>query len=396
MDISTGRVETVPRAPLFAAGALAMFAFGMLVAMLGALFGLPAMRERLGVDLAQQGNLFGILSAGLVASSAFAGPAIDRIGTKPVLVSAAAMVAGGLVAFATASGFTAAAAAAVLLGIGGGWLNTASNALVSDVFPEQRGRMLNLVGTFFGLGALFVPLVVAAAMDALSITGILLVCSGVAAVTMVASAVPRFPSPHEGGSFSFSEMLRVGRDRGVLLFAVLLLFEASNEASLSGWTSTYVGAMGWTPRVATLVLVGYWVTAIIGRTLAARAQSLMRKERFVVACGLLSIAGCAVLLAGAGRLPVLALGAFATSLGLSGIYPTVLAMAGDRYHRFAGTIFGFLFTIGSSGSILAPLALGHISQAHGLRAGMLVPMVGTILVTLCAVAASTERFAHRS
>jgi MFS transporter, FHS family, glucose/mannose:H+ symporter len=396
MDTSTTTVETVPRARLFAAAALAMIVFGMLIAMLGALFGLPAMRERLGVDLAEQGNLFGILSAGLLVSSAIAGPAIDRFGNKPVLVSAAAMVTAALVAFATANGFSAAAAAALLLGVGGGWLNTASNAVVSDVFPEDRGRMLNVLGMFFGVGALFVPLVVAAALDRLSITGIMLLCAGVAGTAALASALPRFPPPREGASFSVVEMLRVGRDPGVLLLAVLLLFESSNESALSGWTSTYVGAMGWTPRAATAVLVGYWITAIAGRALAARAQSWMAKERLVIAYSILSIVGCAVLLASAGWLPGLALGALATSLGLSGIYPTVLAIAGDRYHRFAGTIFGFLFTVGNSGNILSPLALGHISQAFGLRAGMLVPLVGAVLVTLCALTARSARLAHHS
>ncbi len=54
------------------------------------------------------------------------------------------MVTAALLAFALATGFGAAAAAALLLGIGGGWLNTATNVLVSDIYPDDRGRMLNL------------------------------------------------------------------------------------------------------------------------------------------------------------------------------------------------------------------------------------------------------------
>jgi len=370
---------------------MTMFVFGMLIAMLGTLFGLPAMRERLGIDLAQQGDLFSVLFIGLLVSTTVVGPTLDRIGSKPVLVSASAMVTVALLAFALAHGFGAAALAALLLGVGGGWLNAATNALVSDVFPDDRGRMLNLLGTFFGIGALFVPLVVALFFNVLSIAGTMVLCAGVAGASTVLCAVLPFPPPREGAAFSFAGMLGVAKDRGVLLFALLLLFQAGNETALSGWTSTYVGSVGWSPRVATLILVGYWIMAIAGRALSSRAQAWTGKERLVVISGVLSVSGCVVLLVAAGWLPGLAFGALMTSLGFSAIFPTVLAMAGDRYHRFAGTVFGFLFTVGNVGSITFPWALGHISQAFGVRLGMLVPLAGTVLMTACALVVAGRR-----
>ncbi len=377
---------------------MTMFVFGMLIAMLGTLFGLPAMRERLGIDLAQQGDLFSVLFIGLLVSTAIVGPTLDRFGCKPVLVSASAMVTVALLAFALAHGFGAAALAALLLGVGGGWLNAATNALVSDVFPDDRGRMLNLLGMFFGIGALFVPLVVALFFNVLSIAGTMVLCAGVAGASTVLCAVLPFPPPHEGAAFSFAGMLGVAKDRGVFLFALLLLFQAGNEAALSGWTSTYVGSVGWSPRVATLILVGYWIMAIAGRALSSRAQAWTGKERLVVISGVLSVSGCVVLLVAAGWLPGLTLGALMTSLGFSAVFPTVLAMAGDRYPRFAGTVFGFLFTVGNVGSITFPWALGHISQAFGVRLGMLVPLAGAVLMTACAIAVASgprEPATHR-
>jgi len=75
-----------------------------------------------------------------------------------------------------------------------------------------------------------------------------------------------------------------------------------------------------------------------------------------------------------------------TSASLAGVYPTALAIAGDRYQRFAGTVFGTLFSVGALGGMALPSALGHLSEAAGLRTGMVVPLLGTAAVTLLAVA----------
>jgi fucose permease len=379
---------------LFAAACVGMFTFGMVIALLGALFGLPEMRERLAINLAQQGDLFSILSFGMLLSSLVAGPVLDRFGAKPVLTSAATLTTAALLGFTLARGFGAAATAAVLLGLGGAWLNIATNALVSDIFPDQRGRAMNLLGVFFGVGALFVPLVVAAGFHHLSVGGTMVVCASVSGATTVVCALLRFPPPHEAGSFSFVEMLRAARYPGVLLFAFVLFLQGGNESAVSGWTSTYIGSVGWSPFIATVILLGYWVVAIIGRLMSARAEARLGKPRLVLVSAIGSVAGCLVLLGGASQLALLAAGAGLTGLALSPIYPTVLAIAGDRYQRFAGTVFGLLFSIGALGNISFPWVVGHISQAAGVRAGMLVPLVGAIGVTVCAWVIMTADSRH--
>lgn len=374
------------RRPLFAVSCLAMFVFGMVIALLGTLFGLPEMRGRVGVDLAQQGQLFGVMFFGLLAATVVAGPVQDRFGAKLVLVGAAGMVAAGLASFGFARGFAGAAGAAALMGTGAGWLNLGANALVADLYPQSRGRMLNLANVFFGVGALFAPLLVSVGYGTLSVGGILAACAAVAAAGAVAAAPLAFPPPRERASFSLAAFWHTARQPGVLLLAALMFFEMGNEAALSGWTSTYAGAMGWSPRAATAILLGYWAMAIIGRSLSAALQSRVGNERLVLGAALVSAAGCAVLLVGARSLPALALGAWITALGLSPVVPTTLAVAADRHHRFGGSVFSLLFTIGTVGSTSFPLALGQLSEAAGLRSGMAVPLAGALGVACCALA----------
>jgi FHS family glucose/mannose:H+ symporter-like MFS transporter len=374
----------VNRSALFWAACGGIFVFGIVLALLGTLFGLPGMRERLGIDLAGQGNLFLLLYAGIFAASLVGGPLIDHVGNKVVLTASSLLVALAMAGFALADTFALAGGAALALGLGGGGLNAANNVLVSDLYPENRGPRLNILGTFFGVGALCIPLAAAGLAARLSVTRLLAGSAVLAGLSAVAYAALAFPSAHEAETFSWSRAARVVRYPGVLLFGLLLLFQSGNEASIGGWTSTYVGEVGWSTQVATWVLSGYWAALMLARLLSARLLSHAAKPRLVLLSGVGSAAGCVLLLV-ASSLPLVATGVVLLGASYANVYPTTLAMVGDRYQRFTGTVFGVLFSIALVGGMAFPWAIGHISQALGVRAGMLLPLSGAIAVCVLIV-----------
>ena len=163
---------------LFGGAATGIFVFGIVMAVLGTLFGLPEMRSRLQMTLAQQGTMFLLLFLGIFIATVIAGPVIDAIGNKAILVVSSLLVAAGMAGFTFAHSFGTAAIPAVLLGCGGGGLNTSTNALVSDLFGDRRGPMLNLLGIFYGIGALCIPLFAAAITGHFQIAPQLLFCAG--------------------------------------------------------------------------------------------------------------------------------------------------------------------------------------------------------------------------
>ena len=361
-----------------------MFVFGIVLAILGVLFGLPEMRERLGVTLIQQGDIFLALFFGVFLSTIIVGPMIDSFGNKLVLITSSVLVAIALCMFAAAHSFLAATAAAFALGFGGGGLNTSANALIADLYPENRGPMLNVVATFYGIGALLIPVLAAAIAGVFSIAQLLLTAAALAAVCAIGYVVLPFPAPREVIGFSLLASLKAARYPGVLLFGALLFCQSGNEAVIGGWTSTYAGSIGATPRVATWILAGYWAALTLGRVMGARLLAFVPKTRLVLASAIGSAIGSAVLLAST-SIVILALGAAIAGLSFAAIYPTTLAIAADRYQRLAGTIFGLLFAIGLCGGMLFPWLVGHIGQSATLRSGMAVPFVGALVVCTLAV-----------
>ncbi|HVM76131.1 MAG TPA: MFS transporter [Candidatus Saccharimonadales bacterium] len=370
---------------LFGEAAAGIFVFGIVMAILGTLFGLPEMRARLGISLAQQGTVFLLLYAGIFAATLVAGPGIDAIGNKPILLVASLLVAGAMAGFVYAHTFRAAMVPAVLLGLGGGGLNISTNALVSDLYGERRGPMLNVLGIFYGVGALCIPLLAAVIAGHFTIPQLLWICAGMAGVCAIVFLLMSFPAAVEAQSFSWKDAARVVRYPGVLLIGLLLFCQSGNEASIAGWTSTYAGpaGLGLGPRVATVVLAMYWGSLMLGRLAAAQLLGFARKTQLVIASAVGSVAGAWILIASESTLTLM-VGAIVLGLSYASIFPTVLAIAGDAYQKMAGTVFGLLFAIALIGGMTFPWAVGRLAEAANVRAGMVVPLFGAALICLIA------------
>ena len=378
--------KTSRRKVLFGGAATGIFVFGIVMAVLGTLFGLPEMRQRLQIDLSQQGNVFLLLYLGILLATLLAGPVIDSMGNKVILVTSAALVASGMAGFAYTHSFGGAAISAVLLGLGGGGLNTSTNALVSDLYGEDRGPMLNVLGIFYGIGALGIPLLAAVIAGNFPIAQQLLICAGLAGASALLFLGVQFPEASGNRSFSWREALQVARFPGLLVLGFLLFCESGNEASIGGWSSTYVAETGLGARTATLILAGYWAALMVGRLLVARMLKFVGKRQLVLGSGLGALAGAAILLTS--RLEgMLVAGVLLLGFSYAGVFPTALAVAGDSYRKMTGTVFGLLFAIALVGGMSFPWAVGQISQRFGVRYGMFVPLAGA--AGICVLAART-------
>ena len=371
--------DTLQRAPLFLSACAGLLVFGVVMVLLGTLFGMPETRARLDVTgMVRQGDLQTLLLFGVFLATVAAGPLIDRYGNKLVLAVSALLATLALLGFVVVAGYTAALVFGCVLGIGGGGLNMATNVLVSDLFADDRGARLNLLAVFFGVGALLVPLAAAMA-GATHITWVMAAAAAISAACMVSYLLLAFPPAREASGFSLREAGKVVRYPGVLLFAFLLFFESGNEAALTGWTSTWAGAMGAGARTATLALALFQAMMMLGRIAASRVLRVVREDQLVLGSAVGALVSMAILVSA--RSPVvLALGAALGGLTFASVYPTILAMAGNRYRSFAGTVFGVLFAVGLSGGMVFPWSIGNLSQSVGFRAGMAMPVGGAAII----------------
>src|SRR5262249_51634010 len=142
----------IHRASLIATVNACMFVFGVVLLLMGSL--LPSLR----VSGARAGSLGSLPLIGILAATILIGPLLDKVGAKPALAAGLALIVAAMTVIPSLVSYPALATTALVYGLGGGILNTATNALVSDLSASGRGVALNLLGFSFSLGAVTAPL----------------------------------------------------------------------------------------------------------------------------------------------------------------------------------------------------------------------------------------------
>ncbi len=343
------------------------FVLGIAISALGSL--LPALFAAIGFQKAAAGGLFLAMNFSMLIGSLIFGPICDRFGYRALLLLSTLMVAGAFGLLSGAAGYRTVLLPLAVLGLGGGALNGAINALLNDISPERRNRALNLLGLFFGFGALFTPFLIGSALDLLGLRTILLGLLVFALGPFVLFLVARFPAPKHREGFSREELATLFRNPLLFLFGLLLFFQSGNEFTVGGWLSTYLGeSAGMSPRAAAFALAGFWTAFMLGRLAASRWGERWSSAAVVTgsaALGFLAVSGL-ILLPGStwgfAWVPLI-------GLGFAAIFPTILAEAGAVFASYSGTAFGALFVMALSGGMSAPWLVGRIAQEHGIGTG---------------------------
>ena len=377
-------MSTSSRRALFACACLGMLTFGIVLTTLGSV--LPSIIERFGIDKAQAGALFVLMTLGIIAGSLVFGPMVDRYGYKGILLAATALIVIGLEGIAFAPSMALLRAAIVIIGLGGGIINGATNALVADISADARGANLNLLGVFFGVGAVGVPFVLAILTGRFSQPALIAGVGALVAVPLVIIAVTGFPAPKQPQGFPIAAAGGLLKDPLMLLMGLMLFLESGLELTVGGWTSTFVHEeLAVTAGKALVILSLYWLGMMLARI--ALGSILRRTSHFKVlyVCLAIALAGAALLLTGRSA-AVATIGVFLLGVGFAAMFPTVLGFIGDRYATLSGTAFSLAFAMALVGGMLLPYVTGILGGKYGMRGSfVIVPAAIVVLAALLGI-----------
>lgn len=159
--------------------------FVMSIGVLMTIFPLFAV-ESLGISLTDVGLLMGFRSVGFVLAMFSMGAISDRVGGKPVMLFGLGATAVLIAALGFVSSFWGIAAVIFVLGISTGAIWIVSPVLVAEsVEPAQRGAAIGTYRTFFDLGSILGPIVMAWVFEAYGMLPCLYLASALLLVNLV-------------------------------------------------------------------------------------------------------------------------------------------------------------------------------------------------------------------
>src|SRR5687767_7529729 len=187
-----------------------MLVVGIVLTTLGSV--LPALVERFAISKAEAGSLFSLLSFGIMVGSLMFGPIVDRFAYKTLLLASLALIFVGLEGLGGAPSFAWLRPATLVVGLGTGAVNGAANSLVADISEGERGADLSLLGIFFGIGAVGVPLGMSVMLRYFDYGSLILGLGFLVAIPLALIAVTRFPAPKQSQGFPLRAGVRLLRD----------------------------------------------------------------------------------------------------------------------------------------------------------------------------------------
>jgi fucose permease len=367
---------------LILAAILAIFVYGMIAAMLGTI--LPELSARFHLTPRQNGSIAFCQALGLIVASVSVGPLIDNEGKKTGLVLGLALITLALLLLPRSSGFASIATYLLLLGLGGGIIVTAANALGSDVTPDRRGTTLNLLNLFFGLGGFATPFISANLLHRSSVRLCYLVAALTGATLLINIATP-MPQPTGAQSFVFSEIGGVvGRSQLWLLALFLFLYVAS-EVGVWNWLVQHLIAQGIPESRALNVLsLGFALGLLIGRVGVSQVLISVSALTVTLVAAILMLITTYLMLQT--RDPKTAwILVFLAGVSMAPVFPTTLAIVGDAFPRMTGTAMGIVITSGWIGLAVSSRIIGSIAGGEPKRlkkALLVLPGMAALMIAV--------------
>ena len=297
------------------------------------------------------------MSIGIIIGTILFGPVVDKFGYKWLLILASACALGGVQGLASFNEIRMLHCSIFLLGLGGGILNGLTNALVSDIYDDdKRGGRLGLLGAFYCIGALLWTLLnyfipdFRIPLNAVSIIMAILIASFI----FIA-----FPKAKPQENVSLKKSLGLLKYPALILFAVVLFFQCAFEGTSGNFTVQYLSNVGGMDNAtATLAMTWFTIGMLCGRLPLGNIMNKLKELGTLYLYLGVALAGVILFFIDASGTAAVYTAMVLIGFGAGATFPVVLNFIGSAFRELSGTAFSIALFIGLCGQSLGNKFMG--------------------------------------
>lgn len=349
---------------VFSVACLGMLLFGIVFLSLGTV--LTFIKENYSLNDLTAGSLTAVLPFGVLIGSLFFGPIVDRYGYRTILFISTFIIFIAFEGIAFAGSFEFLQIAFLIIGFAGGVINGATNALVSDISTVGKGSKLSLLGVFYGIGAVGMPLLIGGLSKSISYRSIV---AGVGIFVLLSSLVfliIKFPAPKQSHKISIKAISKLFSPL-LLLFGLVLFFESAMEGISNNWTTIFAShkfRLSINSILMSLTLLN--VSLLISRLILGFLLKKIENSK-VLYFGLAFIFLGGVILNFSSNIYQLYAGVMLIGLGFGPGFPVILGYVGEVYPTLTGTAFSIVITMALIGNTMVNGLVALVSQSYGIQ-----------------------------
>jgi MFS family permease len=242
-----------------------------------------------------------------------------------------------------------------LAGTGGGVIDASTNGLISTIYVEKRGTALNLFNLLYPLGGVIIALTDAGLLSLFHNDArpafIFTTCFTIGAMISLAGIPRNYMIGSGEKPPSLEDTMHPPRSLVAILAPVIvvMMLTAGISSSVRAWTPAYLHlAFGQTPAIAAALSSITWALSAASRLGAGVLILRTGAWRMVMLGVTVTLVGLVAMILSPNAV-VATLAIALTSIGLSPIFATCLAIGSELAGRSFGSVAGILlFTSGIS------------------------------------------------
>lgn len=266
-----------------------------------------------------------------------------------------------------------------VVGVAAGLLHTAIFHAISPMYRHDPAATVNLAGILFGSGCFALAILISGTFYLYTAAAVQVWIAVIPALfgwMYMRTPFPAQPAPPPPARETLAEL----RSTGAVLLSLLLFFQLGNEWALAGWLPLFLSQrLGISPPSALGMLALYWLALTVGRAGSQWILPRARHGRLLLATVTAAMFGCVVLGATDNKFGAIA-GVLLVGGAFAPIYPLVVEMIGHRFPYYHPGFYNGIFSLAMAGGLLTPGLMGYIASVWGLRAIMVLPLFGSVVV----------------